>query len=48
MKMSDKSCLLKSGLRRAGCLLTAGVGDHRESATESKPPVQTGKGETAW
>ena len=29
------------------CKLTACEGDFRESATESKPPVYTGKGEKA-
>jgi hypothetical protein len=43
----------RSGLRRAGCWLTASRGDPQESATENKPPMGgglraavTGKGET--
>ena len=37
----------KSGLRRAGCRITSGRGDSKESATENKPPVTyvSGKGE---
>jgi len=36
----------KSGLRRAGCRITSGGGDSKESATEIKPPFK-GKGEMA-
>ena len=44
------SCRGRSGLRRAGCWLTASRGDPQDSATERKPPmaglrVRTGKGE---
>ena len=46
-------CRGRSGLRRAGCWLTASRGDPQESATENKPPMDdglwagvTGKGET--
>lgn len=35
----------KSGLRRAWCWITSSGGDPRESATESRPPAQAGKGE---
>ena len=40
----------RSGLRRAGCWLTASRGDPQDSATERKPPMagpraRTGKGE---
>lgn len=37
----------KSGLHRAGCLLTAGCGDAQESVTESRPPASAGKGARA-
>src|SRR4029077_20094441 len=30
----------KSGLRRAGCWLTASRGDSRDSATENRPPAE--------
>ncbi len=36
----------KSGHRRAGRSLTATGGDPRVRATESRPPLQRGKGET--
>ena len=38
----------KSGLRRAGCWLTASRGDSKDSATENRPPAPqgAGKGET--
>ncbi len=39
----------RSGLRRAGCWLTASRGDPQDSATESRPPMalrRTGKVET--
>ncbi len=40
----------RSGLRRAGCWLTASRGDPQDSATENRPPMagmaRTGKGET--
>jgi hypothetical protein len=36
----------KSELRRAGCWLMASRGDSQDSATENKPPVKAGKGET--
>ena len=44
------SCRGRSGLRRAGCWLTASRGDPQDSATERKPPMaglaaRTGKGE---
>ena len=32
----------KSGLRRAGCWLTASRGDSKDSATENRPPVREG------
>jgi len=35
----------KSGLRREECWLTARRGNPTASATESRPPVSTGKGE---
>ena len=43
-------CRGRSGLRRAGCWLTASRGDPQDSATERKPPMaglraRTGKGE---
>ena len=36
----------KSELRRAWCWVTPSEGDLKESATENKPPEQSGKGET--
>jgi len=48
---SLRGCGGKSGLRRAGCWLTASGGDPKESATENRPPMEpgspalTGKGE---
>ena len=52
-RSTDRSagpCRGRSGLRRAGCWLTASRGDPQESATERKPPMaglraRTGKGE---
>ena len=35
----------KSGLRRAGCWLTASRGDSKESATENRPPAPQGVGQ---
>ncbi len=34
----------KSGLHRAGCRVTPGEGNLRESATETRPPWSTGSG----
>lgn len=34
----------KSGLHRAGCRITSGGGDPKASATEKKPPGNSGKG----
>jgi len=47
-KSDDRELLArgKSELRRAGCWVTPSKGDFKESATEIKPPVLTGKGET--
>ena len=35
----------KSGLHRAGCRVTPGWRESKESATENKPPYSYGKGE---
>ena len=36
------------GSTETRCRVTPGGGDPRESATESKPPAVTGKGERVW